>query len=75
MQLDEFVSETMKAIIKGVKDSQEFAKANRAVVNPRIPGPSGRPNLIRIESDEYNSVISHRIRRCGNCILQTGVWS
>lgn len=59
MQLDEFVSETLKAIIKGTKDSQEFAKQNRAIVNPRIPGPADRPNLIRIEKDEDSSVISH----------------
>ncbi len=59
MQLDEFISETLKAIIKGTKDSQEFAKQSRAVVNPQIPGPTGRPNLIRIEDDENSSVISH----------------
>lgn len=58
MQLDEFISETLKAIIKGTKDSQEFAKQSRAIVNPRIPGPTGRPNLIRMEADEDNSVIS-----------------
>lgn len=34
MNLDEFVSETLKAIIKGVKDSQDFAKENGARVNP-----------------------------------------
>ena len=34
MNLDEFVSETLKAIIKGVKESQDFAKENGARVNP-----------------------------------------
>lgn len=34
MNLDEFISETLKAIIKGVRDSQEFAHENGARVNP-----------------------------------------
>jgi hypothetical protein len=58
MQLDEFISETLKAIIKGTKDSQEFAKENRAVVNPQIIGPSGGTKYIRMDRDENNSIIS-----------------
>ena len=34
MNLDEFISGTLKAIIKGVKDSQQFATDNGARVNP-----------------------------------------
>jgi hypothetical protein len=36
MQLDKFISETLKGIIKGIKDTQEFAKENDAVVNPYL---------------------------------------
>jgi hypothetical protein len=38
VQLDEFVSESPKAIIKGVNDAQEFAKENDATINPNKPG-------------------------------------
>jgi hypothetical protein len=34
MQLDTFISETLKAIVKGVKDSQEFAHEKGARINP-----------------------------------------
>lgn len=36
MQLDAFITETLKSIIKGVKDSQDFAFQNDARVNPHI---------------------------------------
>lgn len=36
MKLDEFITDTLKSIIKGVKDSQEFAQENGARVNPHI---------------------------------------
>lgn len=36
MKLEEFISETLKAVIKGVKDSQEFATNNNARINPEI---------------------------------------
>ena len=36
MELATFISETIKGIIKGVKDSQEFAKKNHAKVNPNL---------------------------------------
>lgn len=36
MKLEEFVSETLKAVIKGVKSSQAFAKENDAIINPEI---------------------------------------
>jgi hypothetical protein len=34
MLLDEFVSESLKAIIKGITDAQEFAKSKDATINP-----------------------------------------
>lgn len=36
MKLDEFITDTLKSIIKGVKDSQEFAQENGARINPYI---------------------------------------
>ena len=36
MNLDEFISETLKGIVKGVKDAQQFAKDNDAVINPYL---------------------------------------
>lgn len=34
MDLKDFVSETLKEIIEGVKDAQDFAIENGAVINP-----------------------------------------
>ena len=36
MELAEFISETIKGIIKGVKESQDFAHQNDARINPHI---------------------------------------
>src|ERR1035437_3617167 len=36
MNLDEFISESFKGIIKGVKDAQPFAKQNTAIINPDV---------------------------------------
>ncbi|HTC01396.1 MAG TPA: hypothetical protein VK705_12010 [Ferruginibacter sp.] len=36
MNLDEFISETLKGIVKGIKDSQDFAKENGARINPHV---------------------------------------
>ena len=35
MELDTFITATIKAIIKGIKDSQDFAKENESRVNPK----------------------------------------
>ena len=34
MELDTFITETLKAIIKGIKDSQESAIENGGIINP-----------------------------------------
>lgn len=34
MQLDTFITESLKSIIKGIKDSQDFARENGCRVNP-----------------------------------------
>jgi hypothetical protein len=36
MKLDQFISETLKSLIKGIKDAQDFAKQNGATINPEI---------------------------------------
>lgn len=33
MDLKEFVSETLKEIIAGIKDAQEYAKENGSIIN------------------------------------------
>src|ERR1022692_4176987 len=36
MELDKFITGTITAIIKGIKDSQDYAKDNYAVVSPYL---------------------------------------
>mgnify|MGYP003625541829 CR=1 FL=1 len=36
MQLDEFISKSLKSIIKGTKEAQSFAKENGAIINPYV---------------------------------------
>lgn len=36
MELDQFISQTIKSVIKGIKDSQEFALTNGARLNPYV---------------------------------------
>lgn len=36
MELDKFITETLNAVIKGVKNSQDFAKENGARINPHV---------------------------------------
>ena len=36
MELDKFITETLNAVVKGVKNSQDFAKENGARINPYI---------------------------------------
>ena len=36
MELNKFITESLNSIIKGIKDSQDFASENGAVINPLI---------------------------------------
>jgi hypothetical protein len=36
MELDIFITETLKSVIKGIKESQDFAKENGARINPHL---------------------------------------
>lgn len=65
MELDEFVSITVKSLIKGINDSKGFAEENGAIINPilidnnydsstsiwRKDGKDGRRYLTNIEFD------------------------
>lgn len=36
MELDKFITETLNAIVKGIKESQNFAQQNGARINPHV---------------------------------------
>lgn len=65
MELDEFISVTLKSIIKSINDSKEYAESNGAIINPilmerefdkstsiwRKDGEDGRRGLTKIDFD------------------------
>ena len=65
MELDEFITGTLKAIIKSVNDTKEFAELNGAIINPilmerefdsnttiwRKDGQDSRRSLTKLEFD------------------------
>lgn len=46
MELSLFISETLKEIIKGVKDAQPYAKENGACINPYVFGAAKPKHVI-----------------------------
>jgi hypothetical protein len=46
MKLDEFITSSLKSIVKGIKDSQEDCKQNGALINPHI----GKWDMEKIET-------------------------
>lgn len=61
MNLDEFISESLKGIFKGVKDAQDFAKENGGRINPTSYGQflDSKKNIyIPIESNESLTLIT-----------------
>lgn len=36
MELDKFISNSLKSIIKGIKETRDFAKENGAIINPYV---------------------------------------
>ena len=36
MELDKFISESLKSIISGINDAQDFAKDNGSIINPDL---------------------------------------
>lgn len=57
MELEKFVSETLKEIIAGVKDAQEFAAKNDACVNPNQFGTLVSPKHILDMGDGTVSIV------------------
>lgn len=57
MELRDFVSETLKEIIAGVKDAQEYARQNGACVNPIDMGiVKGSNAIMRVGNDNITFV-------------------
>lgn len=50
MKLQEFVSETLREVIAGVKEAQAYAKDNGAVINPE-------PEHLVLEKDRYVNIM------------------
>ena len=44
MELSTFISESLKAIITGVKDTKNFAIENGAIINPSLGNPKSTEN-------------------------------
>lgn len=57
MELNRFISETLKEIIAGVKDAQEFAKENGACINPNQFGTLTSPKHILDMGDGTVSIV------------------
>ena len=51
MELDKFVSETLKAIIKGTSDAMEFALEHNAGVNPLNKNQIQSSNFVKVGGD------------------------
>src|ERR1039457_5559705 len=61
MNLDEFISESLKGIFKGVKDSQSFAQEIGGRINPvyfRSNAINKKNDFINIESNEGSTIIT-----------------
>lgn len=57
MELKDFVSETLKGIIAGVKDAQEYARQNGACINPIDMGiVKGSNAIMRVGNDSITFV-------------------
>ena len=57
MELKKFVSETLKEIIAGVKDAQEYAKENGACINPDEFGTLAKPAHVIDMGDGKLSIV------------------
>jgi hypothetical protein len=45
MELDEFISSSIKSLIKSINDTKEYAETNGAIINPIIMEDVGSPNF------------------------------
>lgn len=59
MKINEFVTETLNGIIKGIKDSQDYAKENGARLNPVVGNwDSGKVMTTYFKGEEYARLVS-----------------
>ncbi|MBY8963448.1 hypothetical protein KJK34_11850 [Flavobacterium sp. D11R37] len=59
MELETFISETIKSIIKGVNSTQEFANESNAVINPLVPTDDKvSQNCITYPNDHRKRIIT-----------------
>lgn len=56
MDLKDFVSETLKEIIAGVKEAQEYAKEHGAIINPTKFGIVAPKAIMNKDNDEVTSI-------------------
>lgn len=56
MDLKDFVSETLKEIISGVEEAQEYAKKHGAVINPTKFGVVAPKAIMNKDNDEVTSI-------------------
>lgn len=56
MDLKDFVSETLKEIIAGVKEAQEYAKEHGAIINPTKSGIVAPKAIMNKDNDEVTSI-------------------
>lgn len=56
MDLKDFVSETLKEIIAGVKEAQEYAKEHGAIINPTKFGIVAPKAITNKDNDEVTSI-------------------
>lgn len=56
MDLKDFVSETLKEIIAGVKEVQEYAKEHGATINPTKFGVVAPKAIMNKDNDEVTSI-------------------
>lgn len=57
MDLNEFVCETLKEIISGVRDAQEYARENGACINPAEFGTLSKPEHVIDMGDGKLSIV------------------
>lgn len=60
MKLEDFVTDTLKQIINGVKNAQQYAKENGGKVNPSNIAIVGQSSKLAYW-DEYNSIAGQAI--------------
>lgn len=56
MELKEFVAKTLKEIIEGIKEAQEYASENKAYINPVNFGTAKPEHVLKLGDEEIGIV-------------------